>query len=1460
MMCTTLQLVASNRTYIIPLLDSCPGEIPGELCLTLEQYSLNYDHSSNITLELLPGEHRVNSTFSVWGKESFIMQGTNATLICEDQFRINSTNHAYISGINFSGCRNSEVTSVVNFTLHDCNFYDSSLKLYSTKGTFMQSSFHDLGIGTDFSPESGALSLYSSSVKVERCIFSDCKASGQLTAAAIHSMSSTLTVENCTFTNNVHLRLERPYQFPSTHGGAIYFANGTMTITDSNFTQNAAGGDFFSRGNGGAVFLINAVVSMYGSKFVNNTADGDGGAVWSASGSSVSFDQCVFFNNRAHAGSGGAVHISSVSVIMNKCNFTNNIATFEGGAVVSRSISMNECNFVGNGIRVNSFGGRGGAVYVSIFGKLISTYKVTFFNNTAGGGFGGAIYSRGQDINVSLVETTFSYNSASYCGVLDTHDSYHINTANLTRSAFTNNRATGTLSRRPGGGVLCIRNSTLILVANSTFRYNSAMGDAGVLDVENSTVTVMNSTFDHNSARGNGGVMHSRLHPIFCTIYRSSFTNNKAGGNGGVVYAGRAGSQVKVNDSIFAHNNATERGGALVIAGSTLVLAKSTIVNNTASMGGAISACNSRVTVPSGLDGSNKPAFPFCTFYEGNTIPTLDNDTVTDGNVTSELTGMYIIPSPDSYCLVGITGGLCFTLEEYSSTSDQNPDVILEVQPGEHRISRSSRIGSQADPLKRKSSFIMQGKNATVHCEGNNELRFENFDQVHIHDIDFTDCRKVIVGFSVGDFSLRDCTFQNSPLLVYSTKGLISQSSFVDIGVKSFALHSQFKCNYVIGPKFGALFLERSTLKIRGCTFSNNKAKERAPAIHALTSKLTIEECIFSNNIRASESGSFGGAIYSQFGTISINGSNFTDNVAGALFRECNSHIGHGGALYTDFVDGVVHDSYFVNNTAKDGGGGVYSTQFNVITRQSVSFSKCVFSDNQAETGGAVHVSNAADFTRSDIVINGSIFRNNRANESGGAARIEATNLPIIMNECNFINNRVQYGRGLGGALYITGNGNLISAHGGIFANNTARLGSGGAIYSGGQRIIYSLTETTFSYNSASLCGAIHVGSRKHGSVNFTRSTFTHNKATGESSLNGGGVLCIINGSVSLVNSTFSHNSAAGDAGVLDVVESSVTILHSEFDNNTVGNDGAVMRSFFPTFFTISSSSFTNNQAGGNGGVMYVGGAGSHVTVNENCFANNSASDNGGAIVIIGSTLKVSNNKLMLNTANLGGAITACYGSQVTVSSELINSTNMICTFYEDHLKEAPTAEQSTTDPQVSASTTPTQTEVDTMPTATEGGTTPTATEQGSKDTETVAHTIIATEIITTPTTEADGTSTQAESNTSPTETEADITSTTGAFITPTQTESTTQTEADSKPTTEAHETPTQTDTPTIETPTLTDIDTSPIQTEEDNTTTKSKLDTSTNAQSGESTTASNRVVDLILINLLGFLSLYMLV
>ncbi len=98
---------------------------------------------------------------------------------------------------------------------------------------------------------------------------------------------------------------------------------------------------------------------------------------------------------------------------------------------------------------------------------------------------------------MTVSNSTFSGNSASYGGGIDNHDS---GTVTVSNSTFSGNSAT----KRAAASTY---NRGTVIVSNSTFSGNSATDYGGGIDnYRISTVTVSNSTFSGNSATDGGGI------------------------------------------------------------------------------------------------------------------------------------------------------------------------------------------------------------------------------------------------------------------------------------------------------------------------------------------------------------------------------------------------------------------------------------------------------------------------------------------------------------------------------------------------------------------------------------------------------------------------------------------------------------------------------------------------------------------------------------------------------------------------------------------------------------------------------------------------------------------------------------------------------------------------------------------------------------------------------------------
>ena len=485
-----VQHARCDKINIIPTAESsCPSAIKGEPCFTLQQYIANPSLASNITLELFPGNHRIDSRLLAANINSFTIRATKTALVtCNQQLQPGD-----YYWFNFTLVQTVNICGIV---FNGCSIWLSRGPSYNvTKATFVNSSFVNKTGCTR-----AVLDIdISVSVWIEQCIFSDNKKG----CAAISSQSyGGLTINQTIFENN--------------EGGAIHNTYGAVSILNSNFRNNRGS-------NGGAVSLSTGTIAH--SYFNGNVADGNGGAVWLFNTGIFTITNSHFTNNTAgsSSGHGGAVYGLGGTFIIDNSYFSNNVAPSigsNGGAVYAQGgdITVNDGYFSDN-IAV----GRGGAIVINRWGKL-TVSNTTFVKNTAIAGGGGAIQSDGQNASILLLtNNTFSHNTAAYCGVMSVDDINHYS-ANIVGNTFTHNRAVGKVAGNNGGGVICIGNASISVLDNN-FNHNSAAGDAGVLRVDECDVTVKRSIFSNNMAGGNGGVFYTSFHPTSYTITQTSFTN-----------------------------------------------------------------------------------------------------------------------------------------------------------------------------------------------------------------------------------------------------------------------------------------------------------------------------------------------------------------------------------------------------------------------------------------------------------------------------------------------------------------------------------------------------------------------------------------------------------------------------------------------------------------------------------------------------------------------------------------------------------------------------------------------------------------------------------------------------------------------------------------------------------------------------------------------------------------------
>ena len=328
-------------------------------------------------------------------------------------------------------------------------------------------------------------------------------------------------------------------------GGAVYWAQSRINITNYTFIDNIAGN------NGGAIFAgtVGEGGTVINSTFKgNNATNGQGGAIdWDASQGTVvnsTFDQNAALE-------GGAIHIGSTSSrgIILSSNFTDNMALDHGGAIDwdGASGQVNGSLFEGN------VAPKGAAMYIDVQAEEMNVTHSQFNSNVASEE-GGAIYVNHVK-NVSVTNASFHQNSAEHAGAIYVENAENFVVEN---SNFTQNTALDDGAIHWSG-----ENGTIF---NSTFTQNHADDSGGAIGWKGQLGMILNSTFNSNSAGKSGGAV-LWYGDETDMIANSTFTSNIAY-NGGAIYWTDGDGGI-VSDSTFTSNVGYDKGGAISVFNNT---------------------------------------------------------------------------------------------------------------------------------------------------------------------------------------------------------------------------------------------------------------------------------------------------------------------------------------------------------------------------------------------------------------------------------------------------------------------------------------------------------------------------------------------------------------------------------------------------------------------------------------------------------------------------------------------------------------------------------------------------------------------------------------------------------------------------------------------------------------------------------------------------------------------------
>jgi len=221
----------------------------------------------------------------------------------------------------------------------NCSATGSILSL----GSDSESTAQDLGAVTVLN--SSFSQMYGSAINIQYVSSSTMTGTAftSSTGVAAYISSTNVTVQNCTFTNNVATKY--PSATVSSSGGALQVTASNLTVNGSHFSNNSVTGS-----GGGAIMVSSADVTH--------------------SQTQISSSSFLYNSAAAGEGVGGALHVESSSANISGCYFEGNVGLQGGAAYLDTAQgTILGCTFNKNNATYQNLAGEdsndGGAVYLS---------------------------------------------------------------------------------------------------------------------------------------------------------------------------------------------------------------------------------------------------------------------------------------------------------------------------------------------------------------------------------------------------------------------------------------------------------------------------------------------------------------------------------------------------------------------------------------------------------------------------------------------------------------------------------------------------------------------------------------------------------------------------------------------------------------------------------------------------------------------------------------------------------------------------------------------------------------------------------------------------------------------------------------------------------------------------------------------------------------------------------------
>lgn len=830
----------------------------------------------------------------------------------------------------------------------------------------------------------GAISLQAAPgvLNISNCSFlQNSTINSGISGGAINLPAGTLNLSNSILSGNSS----------TLRGGAIYQTAGTSNITGCTF-DNSSGPNAANGGGGGQICALNGIVNITNSTLANGTATGRGGAAYFFNGNPiVTISGCTIRDNTTTTSSGGGLNILAGTMVVQD-------STIKGNTAPSATA-------------------RGGGIYVS--SVLANIERCTIQNNSAGNFGGGICFVTNGNNSISTVRnSTITGNTAATGGGISMYLQYgFLRVQNCTVVGNTATTSGGGIARH-GGALIGTAFLESTIVSGNT---NAAAPDvAGIFAanfnlVQNPLGATLNGTGNITgvdpmlgSLQNNGGTTESFMPAVGSPVIDAG-ANTPAGVPTDQRGPGNTRSFGKTDIGSIEVRTAGVPTAAITLAnvnfvGDATYVFTVTYSGAVAINTGTLGDTDIRVTGPNAYDQPAK--------FLGFT---------TSG---SDIIAKYSVPAPGGVFDGADFGTYTVTLQS-GEVNDGTPTAVPGGILGQFAVdvSRNLVVTTDADsgPGSLRQAVLDAAASLTP-------------DTISFDPVFFGTAKTITVLTTINLNTAVTIKGPGTGLLTITGNDLVrifqaNAPARPTITVSDMTLFKGRLTGNLTTDRGAAVFVSGNDfVNLNNIVFDSNRTSAGRGGAIGVNGAAVVS--VNNSTFKGNNGQLSGGAVHVAAGTVTFNGSVFSNNTVSA---------GAGGAI-SAISGGVItiNDSTLSGNTSSASGGAIY------VSAAGLTVDRSTISGNQGTFGGGIALANGA--AANAITVRNSTISGNTATAANGGGGMSLTTFGMTLNIQNstLAFNQATNATGKGGGISVVSlaaTPGTLTINSTIIAKNTATTG-----------------------------------------------------------------------------------------------------------------------------------------------------------------------------------------------------------------------------------------------------------------------------------------------------------------------------------------------------------------------------------------------------------------------------------